>query len=47
MMPELFLKNNLSVNKNCKIDSVTHEEKLLIIHAEIILEDSLVKEVGL
>ena len=24
MMPELFLKNNLGVNRNCKIGSVTH-----------------------
>jgi hypothetical protein len=26
MMPKLFFKNNLSVNRNCKIDCVIHEK---------------------
>lgn len=40
MMPELFLKNNLDVTRNCKIASVTHESKIPILHAEVILQDS-------
>lgn len=27
MMPELFLRNNLGVNRNCKIGSVTQNKK--------------------
>lgn len=47
MMPKLFLKNNLSVNRNCKIDCVTHEKMILITHAEVIPQDSLLKGAGL
>lgn len=47
MMPELFLKNNLGVNRNCKIGSVTHEEKIPLTRAQVILQDSLVKRADL
>lgn len=47
MMPKLFLKNNLSVTGNCKINCVTHEKTLLIIHAEVILQGSPLGEAGL
>lgn len=46
-MPKLFLKNNLSVTGNCKINCVTHEKTLLIIHAEVILQGSPLREAGL
>lgn len=47
MMPKLFLKNNLSVTGNCKINRVTHEKTLLIIHAEVVLQGFPLREAGL
>lgn len=47
MMPKLFLKNNLSVTGNCKINHVTHEKTLLIIHAGVVLQGSPLREAGL